>query len=84
MLNKNEYLYIPQEITQKEGYWDISKEVYLKHGSRKKSPTNRPHNPKKINLKKSETKSEKKVLSKKSDNKIAKTNFQQLNQIIAI
>ena len=25
-----------QEITQKEGYWDISKEVYLKHGSRRK------------------------------------------------
>ena len=24
-----------QEITQKEGYWDISKEIYLKHGSRK-------------------------------------------------
>ncbi len=43
-----------QEITQKEGYWDISKEVYLRHGSRKKSPKNRPHNQKKINLKEKE------------------------------
>ena len=25
-----------KEITQKEGYWDISKKIYLKHGSRKK------------------------------------------------
>ncbi len=25
-----------QEITKKDGYWDISKEVYLKHGSRKR------------------------------------------------
>ena len=24
-----------QEITIKNGYWDISKEIYLKHGSRK-------------------------------------------------
>jgi len=24
-----------QEITKKDGYWDISKEIYLKHGSRK-------------------------------------------------
>ena len=25
-----------QEISQRDGYWDISKEIYLKHGSRKK------------------------------------------------
>jgi len=25
-----------QEITKKDGYWDISKEIYLKHGSRKR------------------------------------------------
>ena len=24
------------EITKKDGYWDISKEIYLKHGSRKR------------------------------------------------
>jgi len=25
-----------QEITKRDGYWDISKEIYLKHGSRKR------------------------------------------------
>ena len=30
-----------QQITQKKGYWDISKEIYLKHGSRKRTKTNR-------------------------------------------
>ena len=25
-----------QEITKQDGYWDISKEIYLKHGSRKR------------------------------------------------
>jgi len=25
-----------QAITKKDGYWDISKEIYLKHGSRKR------------------------------------------------
>ena len=25
-----------QEITKKDGYWDISQEIYLKHGSRKR------------------------------------------------
>ena len=30
-----------QEITQKEGYWDISKKIYLKHGSRKKTLINK-------------------------------------------
>tara|TARA_B100000965_G_scaffold332170_1_gene296585 strand:+ start:709 stop:2214 length:1506 start_codon:yes stop_codon:yes gene_type:complete len=25
-----------QEITKKDGYWDISKEIYIKHGSRRK------------------------------------------------
>ena len=29
------------EITQKDGYWDLSKKIYLKHGSRKKSTLNR-------------------------------------------
>ena len=43
-----------QEITQKEGYWDISKQIYLKHGSRKKSAINKSHNQKKINLKEKE------------------------------
>ena len=28
------------EITQKDGYWDLSKKIYLKHGSRKKSTLN--------------------------------------------
>jgi len=36
-----------QEITQKKGYWDISKKIYLKHGSRKKTVINK--RPKKIN-----------------------------------
>jgi len=30
-----------QEITQKKGYWDISKKIYLKHGSRKKTVINK-------------------------------------------
>ena len=38
-----------QEITQKKGYWDISKEIYLKHGSRKKTAINK--RPKKSNNK---------------------------------
>ena len=29
-----------QEITKKDGYWDISKEIYLKHGSRKRLTKN--------------------------------------------
>tara|TARA_B100000886_G_scaffold160591_1_gene109482 strand:+ start:17 stop:418 length:402 start_codon:yes stop_codon:yes gene_type:complete len=37
------------EITQKSGYWDISKKIYLKHGSRKKTAMNRRS--KKINIK---------------------------------
>ena len=36
-----------QEITQKKGYWDISKKIYLKHGSRKKTLINK--RPKKSN-----------------------------------
>ena len=36
-----------QEITQKKGYWDISKKIYLKHGSRKKTVINK--RPKKSN-----------------------------------
>ena len=40
-----------QEITQKDGYWDISKEVYLKHGSRRTPLSKRKINPKKINIK---------------------------------
>ena len=40
-----------QEITQKEGYWDISKEIYLKHGSRRKPLTKRKNYPTKRNLK---------------------------------
>ncbi len=39
-----------QEITQKKGYWDISKKIYLKHGSRRKSVVNK--RPKKSNNKK--------------------------------
>jgi len=39
-----------QEITQKKGYWDISKKIYLKHGSRKKTVINK--RPKKSNNKK--------------------------------
>ena len=39
-----------KEITQKKGYWDISKKIYLKHGSRKRSEMNR--RPKKSNNKK--------------------------------
>ena len=29
-----------QEIIKKDGYWDISKEIYLKHGSRKRNRQN--------------------------------------------
>ena len=29
------------EITKKNGYWDISKKIYLKHGSRKRTAINR-------------------------------------------
>ena len=36
-----------QEITQKKGYWDISKKIYLKYGSRKKTVINK--SPKKSN-----------------------------------
>ena len=36
-----------QEITKKNGYWDISKKIYLKHGSRKKTVINK--RPKKSN-----------------------------------
>ena len=43
-----------QEIKQKEGYLDISKQIYLKHGSRRKFAKKRGHNPKKINLKEKE------------------------------
>ena len=39
-----------QQITQKKGYWDISKKIYLKHGSRKRTEMNR--RPKKNNNKK--------------------------------
>ena len=38
-----------KEIIQKKGYWDISKKIYLKHGSRKKTSFNK--RPKKINNK---------------------------------
>ena len=38
-----------REVTQKKGYWDISKKIYLKHGSRKKTSINRK--PKKSNKK---------------------------------
>ena len=41
-----------QEITKKDGYWDISKEIYLKHGSRKRLTKN--INNKKIVSKKKE------------------------------
>jgi deoxyribodipyrimidine photo-lyase len=40
-----------QEITQKDGYWDISKEIYLKHGSRRTSLIKRKNYPKKNNIK---------------------------------
>ena len=30
-----------QEITKKDGYWDISKAIYLKHGSRKRFRKNK-------------------------------------------
>jgi len=30
-----------QEITKKDGYWDISNEIYLKHGSRKRLRKNK-------------------------------------------
>ncbi len=37
-----------KKITQKEGYWEISKKIYLKHGSRKRTAINRKINPNKI------------------------------------
>jgi len=40
-----------KEITQKDGYWDISKEIYLKHGSRRNPLSKRKKYPRKINLK---------------------------------
>ena len=40
-----------QEITQKDGYWDISKEIYLKHGSRRKPLIKRKNLCKKKNFK---------------------------------
>ncbi len=40
-----------KEITQIEGYWDISKGVYLKHGSRRKPLIKRKNFPKKRHLK---------------------------------
>ena len=40
-----------QEITQKEGYWEISKEIYLKHGSRRKPLVKRKDFSKKIDFK---------------------------------
>ena len=48
-----------QEITKKEGYWDISKEIYLKHGSRKSVRKN--INNKKIVSKKKEVQFELKL-----------------------
>ncbi|ABM71608.1 putative deoxyribodipyrimidine photolyase [Prochlorococcus marinus str. MIT 9515] len=41
-----------QEITQREGYWDISKGIYMKHGSRRKALNKRKNYPKKSNLRK--------------------------------
>ena len=38
-------------MTQIDGYWDISKEVYLKHGSRRTSLIKKKNHPKKINIK---------------------------------
>ena len=40
-----------KEITQKEDYWKISKEVYLKHGSRRKPSIKRKKIAKNIDLK---------------------------------
>ena len=40
-----------QEITHQKGYWDISKEVYLKHGSRRKPLIKRKNIPKKKDFK---------------------------------
>ena len=40
-----------QEIKYREGYLDISKQIYMKHGSRKKLAIKRAHNHKKNNLK---------------------------------
>ena len=40
-----------KEITQKEDYWKISKEVYLKHGSRRKPSIKRKNISKNIDLK---------------------------------
>ena len=40
-----------QEIIQKDGYWDISNEIYIKHGSRTKRISKRKNYNKTINLK---------------------------------
>ena len=37
-----------KEITQKDGYWEISKKIYLKHGSRKRKTINKKINSNKI------------------------------------
>ena len=49
-----------QEITKKDGYWDISKEIYLKHGSRKRLRKN-------INNKKNVSKEKEKQYELKLD-----------------
>ena len=49
-----------QEITIKDGYWDISKEIYLKHGSRKRLRKN-------INNKKTVSKEKEKQYELKLD-----------------
>jgi len=49
-----------QEITKKDGYWDISKEIYLKHGSRKRLRKN-------INNKKTVSKEKEKQYELKLD-----------------
>jgi len=49
-----------QEITKKDGYWDISKEIYLKHGSRKRPRKN-------INNKKNVSKEKEKQYELKLD-----------------
>ena len=49
-----------QEITKQDGYWDISKEIYLKHGSRKRPRKN-------INNKKNVSKEKEKQYELKLD-----------------
>jgi len=49
-----------QEITKIDGYWDISKEIYLKHGSRKRLRKN-------INNKKTVSKEKEKQYEMKLD-----------------